>query len=149
MDEMFACNMIIPSLHSTFFVTKFINMLCVRHMDLKWLIVLIIPVYRTRMANWALKCRIIVLITARSFYSYNNILINFGQLCTNSCYTSFNIATLDVCTACEFHQLWAVRPCIYHIFQHLTKWLIFCRNGHAGTVFHWYVVQWGSKNNTL
>ena len=34
----------------------------------------------------------------------------------------------------EFHQLWATRPCIYHIFRHLTKWLIFCRTGHAGTV---------------
>ena len=31
--------------------------------------------YRTRMANSALKCWIIILITARSFYSYNNILI--------------------------------------------------------------------------
>ena len=31
------------------------------------------------------------------------------------------------------HQLWAVRPCIYHIFRHLAKWFIFCRTGHAGT----------------
>ena len=31
--------------------------------------------YRTRMANSTLKCRIIILITARSFCSYNNILI--------------------------------------------------------------------------
>ena len=31
--------------------------------------------YRTRMANSALKCRIIILITAMSFCSYNNILI--------------------------------------------------------------------------
>ena len=39
-----------------------------------------------------------------------------------------------MCIACEFHQLWTVRPCIYHIFRHLIKWLIFCRTGHAGTV---------------
>ena len=44
------------------------------------------------------------------------------------------IATLGMCIACEFHQLWAARPCIYHIFRHLTKWLIFCRTGHACTV---------------
>ena len=31
--------------------------------------------YRTRMANWALKCPIIILIIARSFCSYNNIFI--------------------------------------------------------------------------
>ena len=31
--------------------------------------------YRTRMAKWALKCPIIILITARSLCSYNNILI--------------------------------------------------------------------------
>ena len=42
--------------------------------------------YCTRMANSALKRRIIILITARSFYSYNNVLIN-------SCYTTFSIAT--------------------------------------------------------
>ena len=30
---------------------------------------------RIRMANWALECPIIILITARSFYSYINILI--------------------------------------------------------------------------
>ena len=35
----------------------------------------ILPHYRTRMANSALKCRIIILITARSLCSYNNILI--------------------------------------------------------------------------
>ena len=89
---------------------------------------------RTRMANWALKCPIIILIIARSSYSYNNILINFGQLYSNSCYTSFSIATLGMCIACEFHQLWAVRPCIYHKFWHLTKRFIFCRIGHAGTL---------------
>ena len=31
--------------------------------------------YRTHMANWALKCPIIILIIARSFCSYNNIFI--------------------------------------------------------------------------
>ena len=36
--------------------------------------------YRIHMANSALKCRIIILIIARSFCSYNSILINFGQL---------------------------------------------------------------------
>ena len=36
---------------------------------------LIISVYRTRMVNSALKCQIIILITARSFYNYNIILI--------------------------------------------------------------------------
>ena len=78
--------------------------------------------YRTRMANSALKYRIITLITARSLCNYNNILINFGQLYSNSCYTTFSIvATLGMCIACEFHQLWTVRPCIYHIFRHLTK----------------------------
>ena len=76
---------------------------------------------RTRMANSALKCRII-------------ILINFGQLYSNSCYTTFNIATLGMWIACEFHQLWIVRLCIYHKFRHLTKRLIFCRTGHARTV---------------
>ena len=35
----------------------------------------IYPIYRTRMANTALKCPLIILITARSFCSYNNILI--------------------------------------------------------------------------
>ena len=35
---------------------------------LSWLL------YRTHMANSALKCQIIILIIARSFYSYNNIL---------------------------------------------------------------------------
>ena len=75
----------------------------------------------TRMANSTLKCRIIILFTARSFYSYVNILIDFGQLYSNSCYTTFSIATLGMCIACEFHQLWAVRPCIYHIFRHLIK----------------------------
>ena len=35
---------------------------------------------RTRMANSALKCRIIILITARSLCNYNNILINFGHV---------------------------------------------------------------------
>ena len=59
--------------------------------------------------------------TGRSFCSYNKILINFGQLYSNSCYTTFSIATLGMCITCEFHQLWAVRPCIYHIFWHLTK----------------------------
>ena len=80
------------------------------------------------MANSALKCPIIILITARSFWSYNNILINFGQLYSNSCYTTFSIATLGMCIACGFHQLWTVKPCIYHIFWHLTEWLIFCLN---------------------
>ena len=93
--------------------------------------------YCTRMANSALRCQIIILITARSLCSYNNILINFGQLYSNSCYTTFSIATLGMCIACEFHQLWAVRPCIYHIFQHLTKWLIFCRTRHACMVGMW------------
>ena len=51
-------------------------------------------VYRTRMANSALKCRIIILIVARSLCNYNNTLMNFGQLYSNSCYTTFNIATL-------------------------------------------------------
>ena len=37
------------------------------------------------------------------------------------CYTTFSVATLGMCIACEFHQLWAMRPCIYHIFWHLTK----------------------------
>ena len=37
--------------------------------------VLLQLITRTRMANWALKCPIIILITARSFYIYNNILI--------------------------------------------------------------------------
>ena len=77
--------------------------------------------YDTCMANSALKCRIIILIIARSLCSYNNIVINFGQLYSNSCYTTSNIATLGMCIACEFHQLWVVRPCIYHIFWHLTK----------------------------
>ena len=86
------------------------------------------------MANSALKCRKIIVITARSFYNYNNVLINFGQLYSNSCYTTLSIATLGMCIACESHQLWAVRPCIYHIFRHLAKWLIFCRTGHANTV---------------
>ena len=93
-----------------------------------------VAIYRTRMPNSALKCRLIILITARSLCSYNNFLINFGQLYSNSCYTTFSIATLGMCIACEFHQLWAMRPCIYHIFRHLTKWLIFCRTGHACTV---------------
>ena len=84
--------------------------------------------YRTHMVNSALKCRMIILITARSFCSYNNVLINFGQLYSNSCYTTFNVATLGMCIACEFHQLWAVRPCIYHIFRHLTKWPFFLPN---------------------
>ena len=53
--------------------------------------------YRTHMANSALKCRIIILITARSLCSYNNILINFGQLYSNSCYTTFSIAALGLC----------------------------------------------------
>ena len=73
------------------------------------------------MANSALKCQIIILITTRSLCNHINILINFGQLYINSCYTTFSIATLGMCIACEFHQLWAVRPCIYHIFRHLTK----------------------------
>ena len=94
-------------------------------------------IYCTRMANSALKCRIIILITARLLWSYNNILINFRQLYSNSCYTTFCIATLGMCIACEFHQLWAVRPCIYHLFRHLTKWLILCRTGHACTVIYW------------
>ena len=34
--------------------------------------------YHTRMANSALKCRLIILITASSLCNYNNILINFG-----------------------------------------------------------------------
>ena len=79
------------------------------------------------MANSTLKCRINILITAMSLCSYNNILINVGQLYSNSCYTTFSITTLGMCIACEFHQLGTARPCIYHIFQHLTKWLIFCR----------------------
>ena len=33
-------------------------------------------------------------------------------------------------------SLWAVRPCIYHIFQHLTNWLIFCRTSRASTVYN-------------
>ena len=78
-------------------------------------------VYRTRMANSALKCKTIMLIIAMSLCNYNNILINFGQLYNNSCYTTFSITTLDMCIAFEFHQLWAVRPSIYHIFWHLTK----------------------------
>ena len=88
----------------------------------------------TRMANSALKCKIIILNTARSLCNYNNILINFGQLYSNSCYTNFNNATLGMCIACEFHHIWTTRPCIYHIFQHLTKWFIFCRTDHACTV---------------
>ena len=90
--------------------------------------------YHTPMANSTLKCRIIILFTARSLCSYANILISFGQLYSNSCYTTFRIATLGMCIACEFHQLWAVRPCIYHIIRHLIKWLIFYRIGHADTV---------------
>ena len=87
------------------------------------------------MANSALKCWIIILIIVRSLCNYNNILVNFGQLYSNSCFTTFSIATLGMCIACEFHQLWAVRPCTYHILQHLTKWLIFfCLNGHASKV---------------
>ena len=93
-----------------------------------------VPTYRTRIANLAIKCWIIILIFARSCCSYNNILIIFGQLYSNSCYTTFSVVTLGMCIACEFHQLWAVRPCIYHIFRHLTKWLIFCRTGHVGTL---------------
>ena len=89
---------------------------------------------RTRMPNSALKCRIIILITARSFCSSNNILIKFGQLYSNSCYTNFSIATLGMCIVCELHQLWAVRPRIYHIFRHLTKRLIFSRTGRASSV---------------
>ena len=96
--------------------------------------------YRTRMANSALKCRTNTLITARSFCSYNNILINFRQLYSNSYYTTFNIATLGLCIACEFHQLWAVRPCIYHILWHLTKWLILCRIGACR-----YGIHFGSQ----
>ena len=80
--------------------------------------------YCARMANSALKCRISILITARSLCSYNNILINFGRLYSNNCYRTFSIATLGMCITCKFHQFWAVRPCIYHIFGHLTKWLI-------------------------
>ena len=60
--------------------------------------------YHTRMANSALKCRIVILITARSFCNYNNILIKYGQLYSNSCYTTFSVATLRMCIACEFHQ---------------------------------------------
>ena len=41
--------------------------------------------YRVRMANSALKCRLIILIIVRLLCSYNNILINFGQLYSNSC----------------------------------------------------------------
>ena len=33
------------------------------------------PSTRTRMVNWALKCPMIILIAARSFYNYNIILI--------------------------------------------------------------------------
>ena len=40
---------------------------------------------RNRMANSTLKCQIIILITARSFNSYDKILINFGQLYSNNC----------------------------------------------------------------
>ena len=97
--------------------------------------------YRTRMANLALKCRIINLITARSLFSYFNILIKFGQLYNNSCYTNFTIATLGMCIACEFHQLWAVRPCVHHIFWHLTKWLIFSRIGHACMILCWSLLK--------
>ena len=61
-------------------------------------------------ANSTLKCRIIISIIARSFCSYNNILINFGQLYSNRCYITFSIATLGMCIACEFHQLWVERP---------------------------------------
>ena len=56
----------------------------------------------TRMANSALKCRITILIIAMSFCSYSNILINFGQLYSNSCYTIFSIATLGMC----IHSMW-------------------------------------------
>ena len=48
--------------------------------------------HRTRLANSALKCRIINSITARSLCSYNNILINFGHLYRNTCYTTSSIA---------------------------------------------------------
>ena len=49
-------------------------------------------------------------------------------------YTTFNIADLNVCIAFKFYRLWATRPCIHHMFRHLTKRLIFGRTGHAGTV---------------
>ena len=76
------------------------------------------------------------------YFNYCKVILQFKQyfnqlwaLYSNSCYTTFSIATLGMCIACEVNQLWAVRPCIYHIFRHLTKWLIFCRTGHAITVY--------------
>ena len=101
------------------------------------------------MATSALKCRKIILIIVRTFSNYNNILINFGQLYSNiySCSTIFSIATLGMCTTCEFHRLWAVRPCIYHIIWHLTKWLIFCQTGHASTVIYLAIVFLETKTN--
>ena len=51
---------------------------------------------------------------SRSFCSYNNILVNFGQMYSNSCYTTLSIATLGMCIACEFHQLWVVRLFVHY-----------------------------------
>ena len=104
--------------------------------------------YRTHMANLALKCQMTILIIARSLCSYNNILINFGQVYSNSCYTTFSIAALGMCIACEFQQLWAMRPWLYHIFRHLTKWLVFlpnwpCKNGIVPT--HCHVMTYKGK----
>ena len=53
------------------------------------------------MANLALKCRILILNIARSFCSYNNILINFGQLYSNSCYTIF-----QCCNFGHVYSMW-------------------------------------------
>ena len=57
--------------------------------------------YRTRMANSAPKCRIIILITARSFCSYNNI-FNHCSAPMNSINGKFGIVTV-ICCFCYIH----------------------------------------------
>ena len=92
-----------------------------------------------RMANSALKCRIIILITASSLCSYNNILINFGQLYNNSCYTTLNIATLGMCIYSMWISSTLDSDALYlsHISA-LHQMTCFCRTGHAGTVLCYY-----------
>ena len=62
-------------------------------------------------------------------FNYCKVILQFQQyfnqlgavVYSNRLLYNFTIATLGMCIACEFHQLWAMRPCIYHIFWHLTK----------------------------
>ena len=55
---------------------------------------------RNRMANSTLKCQIIILITARSFNSYDKILINFGQLYSN------NVYNFQYCNFGHVYSMW-------------------------------------------